>query len=81
MKIAEIRGKDSRELKLDIQALTKEKFQLRFKAASEGVADASRFSEIRKIIARINTVLHQREVAEQQGQVETSQQGQPSNKG
>jgi len=66
MKLEEIRGKDSRELRLDKQALGKEFFQLRFRAASEEVSNTSRFQAIRRTIARINTVLREREIAEGQ---------------
>ena len=64
MKLAEIRGKDSRELMLDKQALRKEYFGLKFRAASEEVSNTSRFREIRKTVARINTILAQRESAD-----------------
>lgn len=61
MKIAELRGKDSRELRLDIQELLKEQFHLRFKAANEELAHTARFRQIRRQIAQIRTVLRQRE--------------------
>ncbi|MCC6669707.1 MAG: 50S ribosomal protein L29 [Planctomycetes bacterium] len=63
MKIEEIRGKDSRELSLDLVNLRKEFFGLRFKGASEQIAKTSRFREIRRTIARIHTVLTERERA------------------
>ncbi len=62
MRLAEIRGKDSRELALDLQALRKEYFGLKFRAASEEVSNTSRFREIRKTIARIQTILGQRQM-------------------
>ena len=61
MELNELRGKDSRELRLDIQELLKEQFQLRFKAANEEVANTARFRQIRRAVARINTVLRERE--------------------
>ncbi len=61
MKIAEVRGKDSRELMLDIKELLKEQFQLRFKAANEELANTARFRQIRREVAQIRTVLRQRE--------------------
>ena len=64
MKLAEMRGKDSRELRLDLDTLRKELFQLRFHAASEEVGKPSRFREIRRTVARIHTVLRERENAE-----------------
>ncbi len=65
MEMEELRGKDSRELHLDIQELLKEQFHLRFKAANEEVANTARFRQIRRQVARIRTVLHQRESAAQ----------------
>ena len=68
MQVSEIRGKDSRELFLDLQALQKEQFGLKFRAASEEVARTSRFQEIRRDIARIKTILREREIAESKEQ-------------
>lgn len=61
MKLSEIRGKDSRELRLDLQALSKELFELRFRGASEQIAHTARFQQIRQSKARILTVLGERE--------------------
>ncbi|MEZ5963340.1 MAG: 50S ribosomal protein L29 [Planctomycetota bacterium] len=60
MAIADIRGKDSRELHLDLQALQKEYFELKFKGATEVVAKTARFRQIRRERARILTVLGER---------------------
>lgn len=60
MKMNELRGKDSRELRLDIQELFKEQFHLRFKAANEELANTARFRQIRRQVAQIQTVLTQR---------------------
>lgn len=62
MKLTEIRGKDSRELKLDVQAMRKELFDLRFRAAAEEITNTSRFRDLRREIARIRTVLREREL-------------------
>ena len=67
MKLDEITGKDSRELQLDIQELLKEQFNLRFKAANEEVAHTARFQQIRRQVARIRTVLRQRELGIDKG--------------
>lgn len=61
MRLAEIRGKDSRELALDLQALRKEYFGMKFRAASEEVSNTARFRQIRRTVARIQTVLGQRQ--------------------
>ena len=63
MKIEEIRGKDSRELEVDIHELRKELFKLRFHASPEEVAKTARFKSIRRTIARIRTVLTERAIA------------------
>ena len=65
MKVSEMRGKDSRELQLDLHELRKEAFNMRFRAASEEVAKTARFQEIRRTVARIKTVLRERAIEEQ----------------
>ena len=64
MKVTEMRGKDSRELALDLHSLRKEVFNMRFRAASEEIAKTARFRDIRRTIARIKTVLREREIAD-----------------
>jgi len=59
--ISEIRGVDSRDLQMQLVELRKEKFQLRFRGATEQVARTSRHREIRRAIARILTVLGERD--------------------
>lgn len=68
MKTSEIRGKDSRELKLEVQAMRKELFELRFRGAAEEISDTSRFRNLRRDIARIQTVLREREIEAQKGE-------------
>ncbi|MEY2983320.1 MAG: 50S ribosomal protein L29 [Planctomycetota bacterium] len=65
MKLSDIRGKDSRELQLDVQSMRKELFELRFRAAAEEISNTSRFRDLRRQIARIQTVLRERELAGQ----------------
>ena len=66
MQLTEIRGKDTRELRLELQDMAKEFFTLKFKSASEQVAQTSRFKQIRRDRARILTVLGERERAPQE---------------
>jgi large subunit ribosomal protein L29 len=68
MELSEIRGKDTRELMLDLQELDKELFTLRFRSASEQLASPARFRAIRRTIAQIRTVLRQRELGLAGGQ-------------
>ena len=63
MKISEVRGKDPAQLELDVRALRKEQFDLRFKGASEQNANPARFRQIRRDLARILTVLKERSVS------------------
>jgi large subunit ribosomal protein L29 len=76
VKIKELKGKDSRELRLDIQERLKEQFNLRFKAANEELANTARFQQIRREIAQIKTVLREREIeqAKQAKQAEQAEQ-------
>jgi large subunit ribosomal protein L29 len=62
--ITEIRGLDSQELHNKLQDLRKEKFGLRFHGAQETVAKTTRHNEVRRTIARILTVLRERQVAD-----------------
>ena len=64
MDIKDIRGKDSRELRLNAQELQEELFGLRLRSASEEISNTARFQQIRRTVARINTVLRQREIEE-----------------
>ena len=59
--MTEIRGEDTAELKKKLSDLKKEQFQLRFHAADEGVVTTSRSGEIRRSVARIMTVIGERE--------------------
>lgn len=61
--IEEIRGRDTRELRLELQEHRKELFQLHFHGAAEAVAKSARFRQIRRTVARILTVLGERERA------------------
>ncbi len=62
MDIKELRGKEDRELEFDLRNLEKELFELRFKASAEDISNPSRIRQIRKDIARIKTLLREREL-------------------
>ena len=63
MKIQEMRSKEDKELRYDLQNMKKELFDLRFQSASENVSNSSRIGEIKKDVARILTILRERELA------------------
>ena len=60
--LKELREKLDSELEFDCLELQKELFDLRFKSSAEGIANPSRISEIRREIARIKTLLRERQL-------------------
>jgi large subunit ribosomal protein L29 len=67
MRAQEIRSRDEAELQRQLQELKRELFDLRFQWQSEEEADHNRRGKIRRDIARIKTVLRERELAEAGG--------------
>jgi len=57
MKIEELKGKSKDELKAMILASKKELLNLRFQKATGELENTSRFRQVKKDIARLNTVL------------------------
>ena len=55
--VEELRGKTAQELNEDLVAAKKELFNLRFQNATNQLDNTSRIKEVRKNIARIQTVL------------------------
>ena len=62
MKIDKIKEMSSPELEKEIGELQQELFKLRFKLATNGLDNPMRIKEVKKDIARIKTVLRQREL-------------------
>ena len=60
MKIEDIRSKTDSELEFDLAQAKKELFGLRMKASTESLANSARIRVLRRGIARMNTVLHER---------------------
>ena len=61
MKIADIRGKTADQLKDELSSLRKEQFNLRFQRASGQLENVSRIRIVRRDIAKIMTVLAERQ--------------------
>jgi large subunit ribosomal protein L29 len=59
MKASELRAKSQDELREELAALKKEQFNLRFQAASGQLENTARVREIRRDVARINTILNE----------------------
>ena len=64
MKINKIREMSSPELEKELGELKSELFKLRFSLATNGLENPMKIKEVRKDIARINTILRQRELEE-----------------
>ena len=64
MKISKIKEMSSPELEKELGELKTELFKLRFSLATNGLDNPMKIKEVKKDIARINTVLRQRELEE-----------------
>jgi large subunit ribosomal protein L29 len=60
MRAEEIRELETDEIQARIAELEEEQFRLRFRSATEALADPLRFRVIRKDIARMKTILRER---------------------
>ncbi|GMV10910.1 MAG TPA: 50S ribosomal protein L29 [Gemmatimonadaceae bacterium] len=63
MRAEEIRELSLADLQARIAELEEERFRLRFRSATEPLEDPLQLREIRKNIARLRTVLRERELA------------------
>ena len=64
MKISKINEMSSPDLSKELEELKKELFKLRFSLATNGLDNPMKIKEVKKDIARIKTVLRQRELAD-----------------
>ena len=64
MKIDKIKEMSSPELEKELSELKTELFKLRFSLATNGLDNPMKIKEVKKDIARINTVLSERKLAE-----------------
>lgn len=62
IKLKDIRGEDTPELTSMLLDLRKESFDISFRSSADGGSNPSRRNQIRRTIARIKTVLREREV-------------------
>ena len=65
MKINKIREMSSPELEKELGELKSELFKLKFSLATNGLENPMKIKEVKKDIAKINTVLTERKIAEQ----------------
>jgi len=62
MKVNEIRNIETKELLEQVDAFKKELFSLRFQQATGQLENPARIKEVRKSIAKIKTVIREREL-------------------
>jgi|TARA_B100001094_G_scaffold315795_1_gene356220 large subunit ribosomal protein L29 len=60
MKVEEIRKKTNDQLKTELSNLYKETFNLRFQKSSGQLENTSRIFKVRKLIARIKTIMNEK---------------------
>ena len=60
MKVEEIRKKTNDQLKTELSNLYKESFNLRFQMSSGQLENTSRIFKVRKLIARIKTIMNEK---------------------
>jgi large subunit ribosomal protein L29 len=63
MKANELRQMSVEDLKSKLEELTTERFNLRFRSATESIENPMRFRAIRRDIARLQTILREKEVS------------------
>ena len=64
MKINKIREMSSPDLEKELGELKKELFKLKFSLATNGLDNPMKIKEVKRDIAKINTVLTERKIAE-----------------
>lgn len=64
MKAADVRAKTEDELRDELRGLKKEAFNLRFQQASGQLENTARVRDVRRDIARVQTVLNERRLAQ-----------------
>ncbi len=64
MKINKIKEMSSPELEKELGELKTELFKLKFSLATNGLDNPMKIKEVKKDIARINTILTERKIAE-----------------
>ena len=63
MKVEEIRAKSNEELAQELTSLKEELFKLRFQHSTNQLENPSQISSVKKDIARVMTVIRERELA------------------
>lgn len=62
MKAKEIRGKDDGEIGFERTQIEQDLFGMRFRSFTEGNTDPAKFRRLRRDLARMNTILRERQL-------------------
>lgn len=62
MKASELRGRESADLQEELKGFYEELFNLRFQAVTGRLSNTARSRQVKKDIARIKTILREREI-------------------
>ena len=62
MKASELRAKDADQLNAELLELRKAQFSLRMQIATQQLGNTSQLGKVRKDIARVKTILREREL-------------------
>ena len=60
MKVVELKGKSPDELQQELVSLLKAQFSLRMQKATQQLTNTSQLGKVRRDIARVRTVLHEK---------------------
>ena len=63
MKATDVRAKTLDELRTELEGLKKEQFNLRFQKATDQLENTARVRQIRRDIARIQTIMREKRVS------------------
>ena len=69
MKINKIREMSSPDLEKELGELKTELFKLKFSLATNGLDNPMKIKEVKRDIAKINTILTERKIAEKKGEI------------
>ena len=69
MKINKIREMSSPDLEKELGELKTELFKLKFSLATNGLDNPMKIKQVKRDIAKINTVLTERKIAEKKGEI------------
>lgn len=61
MKTSELRSKSKNELQQDLESLLEEQFKMRMQNATGQIVRPHRFKQVRREIARFNTIIHEKQ--------------------